>query len=168
MSPSLFGNLVRIESLPSIQELHGYATQGRLSLVNAAGVSLRDIHPASALSPFELHEFVFSDLFSQRAIAEDLQAADAHEFLEAFTPNQQTQFRQAVQALTWHLVRFRSCVVFCHHGVGRSPAVALATLHTLWKIPIGEAAALVRTVRPQAHLSSLSSSAAAWMASQIQ
>lgn len=166
MTPGLFENLVKIEGLPSIGQLHAYALQGRLSLVNAAGVSLHDFHPVHSLSPFELHEYIFSDLFSQRAIVGNQAVihADPREFTDAFSVQQQDQFRQAAHMLIRQLQRHRSCVVFCHHGVGRSPAVALAALHTLWQIPLPEAARTIRQVRPQAHLSSLSFSAAAWLA----
>lgn len=164
---------LQIGGLPSPKELREMGQQGCLTLVNVSGLQLAQMYPAQVLAGFDLHEFAFSDLFSRSlpgasgatGVAEA--AAAQHDepgaFVAAFTPEQQEQFRQSVVSLRKQLASYRSIYLFCHYGIGRSPAVALAALRSVWGMPLQQAISTVRSLRPQAHISALSVSASNWV-----
>jgi hypothetical protein len=159
-------NLLSIGALPSTDELRGMAIKGCTHLVNVSGASLVSIHGAQALSPFVLREYLFSDLFSQHEIIGDFSQGDASLFEAEFSPQQQLNYLASVNTLNQRLRAYQTVALFCHHGVGRSPAVALGAMRCAWGLTAQEAAAVIRQIRPQAHLSalSLSASSAACMA----
>lgn len=152
-------NLVLMGGLPSKDELRHMAINGCANLVNVSGASLASIHGVQAVSPFTLHEYLFSDLFSRHEIITDFSRDDTALFYREFPADQQQSYLQSVNAVSLHLRTHQTVALFCHHGVGRSPAVALAAMRCVWGWTANEAAQAVRQIRPQAHLSALSLSA---------
>ncbi len=160
---------LRIGGLPSPQELREMGQSGCLTLVNVSGLQLAQMYPAQVLAGFDLHEFAFSDLFSHGAPGtHGPWADDPGAFVAAFSPEQQEQFRLSVVSLRKQLASYRTVYLFCHYGIGRSPAVALAALRSVWGMPLQKAIDAVRSLRPQAHISALSVSASHWVQARIR
>lgn len=159
---------ILVGGLPALDELRALARTGCQTLVNVSGTALADLHGQPAVSPFVLHEHGFSDLFSRHPMLVGPGVDDPGLFLDEFLPEQQNSFFLGVQAACDSLSAYRSIFVFCHHGVGRSPAVALAVMRCAWGWPLPKALVAVRAIRPQAHISGLSVSASAWALGRLQ
>ncbi|TAG28026.1 MAG: hypothetical protein EAZ37_03205 [Burkholderiales bacterium] len=154
--------ILDIQGLPYPDELARLAKTGRLHLVNVSGNSLLEIYPELNLHGFELTETTFSDLFTQHPMIDRMSHPSSVDFVRCFPLEQQMAFKLAVSAAC-DILRTGSCGrVFCFHGVGRAPAVTLAALRCAWNLPLSDAVELIKIIRPQAHISELSLSAAQW------
>lgn len=170
MSPQamLAGQLLNIGGIPDKHHLRQMALGGWLHLVNISGSSLRDIYGDNAVAAFTLKEYRFSDHFSAHPILNSQPEDTPQLFLSEFLPEQQEHFLRAVAFIVQSVKAYRSVSVFCHYGVGRSPAVALAVMRCAWKWPLPIALQIVQQLRPQAHLSLLSVSASSWALSRLK
>lgn len=163
----LASQMLRIGGLPGKPDLRELANEGYLHLVNVSGSSLRDIHGERTTAAFTLSEYGFSDHFSAHPLLDGSPQDTPGFFLSQFVPEQQENFLKAVAAGVKSVSTYKSVAIFCHHGVGRSPAVALALMRCAWKWPLPVALQAVQQIRPQAHLSHLSVSASSWVLNRL-
>ncbi len=152
--------LLRIGSLPSQDDLAKLHVRGCTTLVNVAGVSLRDIYGVEATAALNLHEYFFSDVFSEPAIPRS--DGSEPDYLQIATAEHRHQFSLAVDQLLRAVSSMNSTYLFCRQGVGRAPSVALTALYSLMGGDIRNATALVAEMRPQALITRTSISAAYW------
>lgn len=160
--------MINISDLPSRGKLRQLAQDGCLTLVNLSGSSLKEMYGEKVVSAFTLSEYSFSDFFSQREIFGGVEIDDPSLFINTFTPEQQENFLMGVQAAVACVRKFNSVSLFCHHGVGRSPAVALSLMLCAWNWSITDAVDAIRQIRPQAHISDLSVSASSWAKNRLR
>ncbi|MBH1969835.1 dual specificity protein phosphatase family protein [Moraxellaceae bacterium AER2_44_116] len=160
--------LISIGGLPTEAEINTLFLRGVRSLVNVSGVKLSDVYPEQRWDCWSLNEYFFSDIFSSAldiAAIEDM-AHQSSFFEETANPEHRQQFLQSVQALSHILLNHESVHVFCHHGVGRSPAVTLAAICQVWSLSLPEAISLVQKLRPQCRITSMSIAASRWIQQQ--
>lgn len=160
--------MLRIGGLPDKAYLRHLAEDGYLHLINVSGSALRDIHGDQAVAAFTLHEYGFSDQFSLHPMLEGSFDDTPGFFLSQFLPEHQGYFLKAVVSGVESLKAHKSVSVFCHHGVGRSPAVALALMRCVWQWSLPISIQAVQKIRPQAHLSQLSVSASSWALNRLK
>lgn len=161
-----FEGLISIGSLPTVIELQSLFKQGIQHLVNVSGIKLAELYPEQNLACFNIHEFIFSDLFSKYDLinhVNELNQIDKSLFFEKFNPAQQIQFKIAVITTIQLLKEYRSVHVFCHHGVGRSPAVSFAAFHLLLQPSLLETLKVIESIRPQAKITTMTISSSYWL-----
>lgn len=157
--PSVLRGLVEIGSLPSEGELARLRERGFQTLLNVSGVSLRELYGANATATLMLHEYVFSDVFSEVQTASHDHPS---EYLSASRVEHREQFAQAVDALVESVDQLHATYLFCRQGVGRAPAVALAGMYSLMGGDLRTSAALIVAMRPQAMITHVTTAAARW------
>lgn len=161
--------LMTISGLPSLNELQGYFRQGIHCFVNVSGIPLVELYPHANLACWHQYEFGFSDIFSADDDINGEQTFDysPERFIAATTDSQRQQFLTAVTALCYCLKHYQSVHVFCHHGVGRSPAVSFAAICLWWNLPLNQALAIIEKLRPQARLTKMTLSATLWLQQEV-
>lgn len=164
----LASQMLKIGGLPDKAHLRDLAGDGCLHLINVSGTTLGDIHGAQAVAAFTLSEYGFSDHFSSHSMVDEHFDDTPGFFLSQFVPEQQENFLKAVAFGVKSITAHKSVSIFCHYGVGRSPAVALALMRCVWHWPLPTALQAVRQIRPQAHLSHLSVSASSWVLNRLK
>lgn len=153
---------LRIGEIPSVAELKRLSDSGVTALVNVSGAALGEIYPNGELVAFSLSEFVFSDVFSDAkpydAIAGDAISGDL--FAGRVVPEMREGFVCAAQRVYECVCEDRPTYVFCHRGVGRSPAVVLAGLALTTRFTMSEAVNIVMHLRASASITSMTLSGA--------
>lgn len=159
----LVSRLVIISEFPSRSELQRFSALGVHRLVNVAGVRLSEVYPGLPLGNWLLSEHAMADVFSQAPSTLGTRVtASAYRGVAPLV--EQEAFMSSVQAVVDSLNAMQTVAVFCRQGVGRSPAVVCAALHSALSVPLPVAAALVAHIRPQAVVSDVSLSASLWFA----
>ncbi|PTQ89275.1 hypothetical protein [Agitococcus lubricus] len=159
-------NMIFISSLPTFIELQILFYQGLKELINVSGIDLDKIYPQYNLSYFNEHTFIFSDLFSKAKTIEsfaELEALNSTLFKEHFNIEQQQAFKSAVYKAIELLYLNKSLYIFCHQGVGRSPAVSFAALTLYYQLPMSESLKMIHAMRPQAKITTMTISATYWL-----
>lgn len=157
---ALISPLLTIGGLPSMAEIGALGRKGIISLVNVSGIPLSSLYDPLALSKFRIDEQRFSDIFSTNS-AQELPST-LPEVFSAQPVALPRAFGIAVASVIGAWRQGNSVYLFCHQGVGRAPAVALAAIHFGFKIPLEDATAIVEKMRPQALVTNMSLAAANW------
>ena len=152
--------LVTIGGLPSVTEIGALGRRGIVNLVNVSGIPLSSLYDPLALAKFRIDEQRFSDIFSTDS-AQELTSALPETFSSQSVALPRA-FGIAVASVIGAWRQGNSVFLFCHQGVGRAPAVALAAIHSGFKVPLEDAAAIVEKMRPQALVTNMSRAAANW------
>lgn len=157
--------LFRLGEMPSPALLKQLNREGYVHWVNVCGLDLQRIYPGLVLDRFQLQTFFFADVFSQEPVVSDPLLVDRvdGELYESRTGEaEREQFLAAVQTLVADAHRLEPSYTFCYRGQGRSPAVVLAALGQLFRLPPLALLNTVRRLRPQAQLTRMSLSALIW------
>lgn len=133
-----------ISALPTRASLTVFRTLGFSQLVNVSGTSMAHLYSERDLSGFNVAEFPFIDAFST--------AIHAAAITEVLGPDGLLQVKMAVQHSALQLRLNQRVMVFCHLGVGRSPAVSTMALMLARRWPAEEALRVVLKLRPRAVL----------------
>lgn len=155
---------LRIGGIPTRADLKMLSGAGIQQLINVSGVGLGQIYADDALDTFTLNEFFFSDVFSEGrtlnpAILEIMSAAA---FCEAMSETMRAEFIAAVQVVGDCLCGEKAIYLFCHRGVGRSPAVAVAALVYAMHVAVSDAIAMVMQVRGCAEITEMTLSSVSY------
>ncbi len=159
-----------ISSLPSLTELKKIRKlRGVKTLLNVAGVDIREIYQAQDLTGFEIAQFEFADVFSKGNPASGLSKGEA-DYVELYEsvsePSHRHGFSQAVKTLKASLEEGKPTLIFCHRGLSRSPLVAAAALNLIYEEPIEKSLNRVRKIHPPSEFTDLGISAILWCKSQ--
>ncbi len=162
--------LISIGGLPSEAEIQALFLRGVQALVNVSGIKLAELYPEQRYDCWDLNEYFFSDIFSsdQDICSLDAGVSQPERFSASASPFQQQQVLQSVQAVSRVLRNHESVHIFCHHGVGRSPVVALAAICHVWHLPLAQAIAVVEGLRPQCRITAMSVAASQWIEQQSE
>jgi len=106
--------MITISGLPSIDQLHRFVRKGGTDLLNVSGTGLYSLYGVGVLNRLALYEYRFPDVFSGDRCTNTLNQLQSQSYCAA------------VRTLTTLLKYRHSVHVFCHRGIGRSPAVSCA------------------------------------------
>lgn len=160
-----------ISSLPSLTELQRIRKLKCVyTLINVAGVDIREIYEAPGLAGFEISQFEFADVFTKGRPATGLltEMADNVGLYESVSEsNHRLGYSQAVKSLKTALEEGRPTMIFCHRGLSRSPLVAATALNLMYEEPIEKSLNRVRKIHPAAEFTDIGISAMLWCKSQL-
>jgi predicted protein tyrosine phosphatase len=158
--------LLKIGMVPSRQELERLKQSGYSHWVNLSGVNITETYPSSLLTHLQITSFQFIDVFSGgndiinnaqlKHISPDL-------YTELTSKEEQNQLLHAVRTVVTHLEQAQLTYVFCYQGRGRSPAVAVAALQQIFRLPLESVLNIVYRLRPQACITDRTIAANKWV-----
>lgn len=131
-----------ISALPTRSSLALFRTLGFTELVNVSGSETSCIYTASDLTDLAYADFHFADVLST--------ASEVAAIIEALGPRGMQGIKSAVAHTATCLREQRRVMVFCHLGVGRSPAIATMALMLARQCSAEEAVQVVLRLRPKA------------------
>ena len=131
-----------ISALPIRSSLVLFCTLGFTELVNVSGSDTSSIYTTSDLEGLAYADFHFADVLST--------ASEAAAIVEALGPVGMQGIKRAVLHTAACLRERRKVMVFCHLGVGRSPAVSTMALMLARQCSAEEAVQVVLRLRPKA------------------
>ena len=134
-----------ISALPTRSSLVLFRTLGFTELINVSGSDTSSLYTASDLAGMVYADFFFADVFSS--------SNEAATIIEKMSPRGMHEIKSAVVHAAACLREQRRVMVFCHLGVGRSPAVSVMALMLARHCSAEEAVHVVMRLRPNAAIS---------------
>lgn len=131
-----------ISPMPTRSSLTLFQTVGFTDLVNVCGTHSANVYSGMEMSGIAFADFLFPDRFS---IATNVASISL-----SLSAAQMAELRGAVLKTAEFLKQQRRVIVFCHLGVGRSPAVALMALMLAHQFSVDDAARIILRLRPNA------------------
>jgi len=133
-----------ISAIPTRSSLALFRAVGFTELVNVCGSKSGNVYTGLEMSGLVCTDFSFPDHFST--------ATEAASISSNFSLAQMSHLCGAVLKTAEFLKLQRKVIVFCHLGIGRSPAVALMALMLAHRCPAEVAARIIYRLRPTAVL----------------
>ncbi len=134
-----------ISALPTRSSLRLFKTLGFTDLVNVSGSATENLYLAADLDGLAFSDYPFADVLST--------AGAVTEIVEKLGPAGLLEFKKAATQTASCLQQQRRVIVFCHLGVGRSPAVSTIALMLGRGYSLDEAVDVIVKLRPEAVLS---------------
>lgn len=134
-----------IGPLVTPKELQNFARSGIDILFNVSGLDLVGIYGAFMIAPFDLHKYVFPDVFAQKHTS----FAD----WERFKAESLGIVSEAVEDLAEQLTSGRRVHCFCAEGISRSSIVSAGAMIRGFGMASGAAMDVVHSKNPRANFS---------------
>ena len=131
-----------ISPIPTRSSLSLFRTLGFTELVNVCGTSSKNVYTELEMRGLVCADFPFPDRFTT--------ATSPASIFMSLSAMEMAQLRGAVLKTAEFLRLRRQVMVFCHLGIGRSPAVALMALMLAHHQPVEVAARSILRLRPAA------------------
>jgi hypothetical protein len=162
---------IKLDKLPSPEELLVLQNEGFCHLINVSGIDLFQLYQAEQLSPFTIKQHSFKDIFSKapqvgREISTNL--IDESAYITRSTAKDRLAFYAAVNDLIENLKTQTPMFVFCHQGIGRSPCVLFTALAQWYGEDYGQILKVIKFLNAKSMLTGVSYSATKWFMEKLR
>ncbi|MBK8814914.1 MAG: hypothetical protein IPN42_05115 [Methylococcaceae bacterium] len=160
-----------ISSLPSLIELERLnKIRGVNSLVNVAGVDIKEIYTESQLLGFTILQYDFADVFTHGNSITDFSKEEkiyVNLYETVSEIEHRIAFANAVKGLKQLLENGQPTLIFCHRGLSRSPLVAASALNFIHDESLTQTIERIHSIQPSAQFTDVGISALLWCRNQL-